>query len=928
MNSRMIGIPLEGFAEFARIVAAEGAVLLKNEADILPCTQGENVSVFGRTQIEYYRSGTGSGGAVNVEYTTNLLNGLRESGRVHVNEELATLYENWLLTHPFDNGGGGWAAEPWNQEEMPVTTKIVKKAREFSEKAVVVIGRTAGEDKDNEDVEGGYRLTERETKMLQAVCQEFDQVVVVLNVGAIIDMHWAENPAWKSQIKGILYVWHGGIEGGNAAADVITGKVTPSGKLTDTIAHSIQDYPSTTNYGSETSNLYQEDIYVGYRYFETFAPEKVQYEFGFGLSYAEFDQKVSEAAVVRRQEEIILEFEVTVTNTGENEGKEVVQIYGEAPQGVLGRPARELVAFQKTHLLRPGGSQTLSFAIPLTTLATYDDSGATGHKSAYVLEAGLYRFHVGNSVRNTSVLSVEGKDGYELSSLLVVKELEEAMAPVQEYTRMRPGTRREDGTYNLEYERVPVRSVDLAARIASRLPQEYAQTGNQGIHLKDVKEEKATMEAFVAQLSDHELATLVRAEGMSSPKVTQGTASAFGGMSDSLFAYGIPVGCCADGPSGIRMESGLKATQVPIGTLLASTWNRDLVEELYVLEGKELLRNEIDSLLGPGLNIHRNPLNGRNFEYFSEDPLITGTFAAVVVKGILAGGSTATLKHFACNNQEKARSFVDSVVSERAIREIYLKGFEMAVVEGKANSIMTSYNPVNGHWAASNYDLNTTILRKEWGFDGIVMTDWWAKMNHVVEGGEATTQNTNHMVRAQNDLYMVINNNGAEVNSGNDNTEVSLLDGSLTRAELQRSAVNICKFLMHAPVFGRKQEFTEPVEVIAPVADARIEEAVSLLADTKAEPAQDKTVLLYAPDTRIYRIVVNIMSPDSNLAQSTTNVYLNDQLLTTIQTNGTDGRWILQKLGKVELKEGFYQLRLDAIKPGMQIKWIQFLEIQ
>ncbi|MGL4372908.1 MAG: glycoside hydrolase family 3 protein, partial [Turicibacter sp.] len=332
------------------------------------------------------------------------------------------------------------------------------------------------------------------------------------------------------------------------------------------------------------------------------------------------------------------------------------------------------------------------------------------------------------------------------------------------------------------------------------------------IKLQDVKKGLASLEDFVAQLSNEELATIVRGEGMSSPKVTPGTAAAFGGVSHPLLAYGIPVACAADGPSGIRMDSGHKATQVPIGTLLACSWNLELVEDLYTFEGRELVSNQIDTLLGPGINIHRHPLNGRNFEYFSEDPLITGRFAAAVTSGIKTGGSCATVKHFACNDQEAARVDVDSVVSERALREIHLKGFEMAVKDGGAVSIMTSYNPINGHWAASNYDLNTTILRGEWDYSGIVMTDWWAKMNHPMTAGAAGKEYTSYMVRAQNDLYMVVENNGAQSNVANDDTKEALANGSLTVGELQRCAMNICRFVMNALVFDREMTESEAIK--------------------------------------------------------------------------------------------------------------------
>lgn len=353
----------------------------------------------------------------------------------------------------------------------------------------------------------------------------------------------------------------------------------------------------------------------------------------------------------------------------------------------------------------------------------------------------------------------------------------------------------------MEKEAVPQQTIDLAERITENLPKEIPYTGDRKITLSDVASGKADLEAFVAQLSDSELATIVRAEGMSSPKVTPGTASAFGGVGENLYRYGIPVACAADGrpePYGERKNGYAASDRNPARMLV----NIPMMEELYVLEGEELVENQIDTLLGPGVNIHRYPLNGRNFEYFSEDPYVTGSFAAAVVRGIRKGGSSATVKHFAANNQEKARHTADAVVSERALREIYLKGL-YGGKDGGAVSIMTSYGPINGHWTASNYDLNTTILRGEWGYTGIVMTDWWACMNDVVKGGAQSRQLTSSMVRAQNDLYMVVNNNGAEINSMEDDTIASLAEGKLTRGELQRSAKNICRFILHAPVMER-----------------------------------------------------------------------------------------------------------------------------
>lgn len=928
MSSYAYGVPLEGFAEFSRKAAAEGAVLLKNDGQVLPIVNGERISVFGRTQVNYYRSGTGSGGSVNVAYTTNLLQGLRNKKDIQVNEHLASVYEKWIGQHPFDNGGGGWAAEPWHQKEMPLTDELVKEARSRSDKAIVVIGRTAGEDQDNANEPGSYLLTPEEKAMLKAVTAHFEQTAVVLNVSNIIDMSWMYDKSYANPIPCVIYAWQGGMEGGNAIADVLVGEVTPSGKLTDTIAYSIDDYPSTRNYGDEKKNLYREDIYVGYRYFETFCPDKVQFEFGYGLSYTTFKMEPEAAKITHAGETEYLEISVTVTNTGSVfAGKEVVQVYYEAPQGKLGKAAKALAAFGKTRSLQPGESQTVTVRFPVDSMASYDDGGVTGHPSAYVLEAGTYRLFVGSSVKQLVEAGVEGQGGYAVETLRIVEQLQEALAPNESFTRMRPGARKEDGSYKLIYADVPQRKHSIAERIERELPETLKQTGDQGYKLKDVHDQKVSLEAFVAQFDDEDLAAIVRGEGMSSPLVTPGTASAFGGVSEKLQHFGVPIACTADGPSGIRMDSGHKATQVPIGTLLAATWNAELVEELYELEGRELISNNVDALLGPGLNIRRNPLNGRNFEYFSEDPLITGIFAAACVRGIMKGGSNATLKHFACNNQEKHRHFVEAVVSERALREIYLKGFEIAVKQGGANSIMTAYNPVNGYWSASNYDLNTTILRKEWGFTGIVMTDWWARMNDPILGGESDMKNTGAMVRSQNDLFKVVPNYGAQFNVMDDNTISSLGNGTLTRGELQRSAMNICRFLMNAPVFFREPETEEKVPKFAANASLTPDIVQSLSDNAQVEPSAEGPVYMKVDHAGPYRIVVKLMSSDTLWSQSACNVALNGELMTTIQTNGTQGRWIQQRLAKVELEAGLYELKLDFVKPGLQIGWIAFRRV-
>lgn len=915
MSTNMFGVPVEGFSQKSKEAAAEGIVLLKNEGGMLPLTQEDKISVFGRPQIEYYRSGTGSGGAVNVEYATNILDGF-ENSNLNIDETLVEKYKEWLKDHPFDNGGGGWACEPWFQKDMPIDEAFAKEQAAKTNKALYIIGRTAGEDKDNAIWQGSYILTDEEKENLRNITKAFDNVCIVLNVSNIIDLSWINDEEYNGSIKSVIIVWQGGMEGGTAVVDVLSGAETPSGKLADTIAYSIEDYPSTKNFGNEFKNLYEEDIYIGYRYFETFAPDKVQFEFGYGLSYTTFD---IETQTVKEKTDSI-ELNVKVTNTGDKfAGKEVVQVYYEAPQGELGKPARELIAFAKTKKLAPGESQELTLEFKISDMASYDDSGVTGHKSCYVLEAGEYNIYVGNSVKNLTKINT-----YNEEELVVVEELQEAMAPTEAINIMKPGKKNADGTYEVTYVPVSTQTVDMAKRISDNLPMDMPITGDMGITLQDVRDGKATLEKFVAQLSIEEMATIVRGEGMSNPRVTRGTASAFGGMSDSLFNYGIPAVCCADGPSGLRMEG--KATQLPIGTALSATWNTELVRELYTMEGQELYRNQVDTLLGPGVNIRRNPLNGRNFEYYSEDPFLSGKMSVASTGGIKDGGAWGTIKHFALNGQESHRFKIDAVCSERAIREIYLKSFEMAVKEKTVMSLMTSYNPINGHWAASNYDLCTTILRKEWGYEGFVMTDWWAKMNDVVTGGEESNQDTRDMVRSQNDVYMVVNNNGAEINSNGDNTEAAIIEGRLTVGELQRASMNILRFILVAPVIERELIDTNVAEYFESAADAKYEvQKLANDAKIKFEGTDNATVEI--DEDAEYTIIVHISSPLPNLSQCTVNVHTNDKVMVVIQTSGTDGNWITQKLCKVKLDKGFYNLELEHVMAGMNVGYIEFKKI-
>ena len=531
-------LDLERYAVLARQATAEGCVLLENEGQALPLREGERVAVFGRMAFHYYKSGLGSGGLVNTRYVVGILDALKDCKEIRLDEKLMGIYEDWIRENPFDEGQG-WGRVPWCQKEMEVTDEMLGCARD-NDVSLVIIGRTAGEDQDNNAGPGSYCLTETEEDMIRRVCQVSKRTVVVLNVGNIIDMSWVE----KYHPQAVLYAWQGGQEGGNGVADVLTGKVCACGKLTDTIAQSIEDYPSTENFGDPFKNYYKEDIYVGYRYFETFAKDKVLYPFGYGLSYTSFGIK---AEILKNSEEE-LTVAAEVVNTGAVKGKEVVQVYAKVPQGKLGNPARRLIGFAKTGELKPGEKEEVVIVIPKYDLTSYDDSGVTGHKSCYVLEEGTYEIFVGSDVR-----SAESAGCYE-EKFRVVEKLQEACAPVEKFSRMK-AVLMPDGSYQAVTEKVPVRTVDPQERRKQNLPETLAYTGDKGYKLVDVLDGKVSMENFVAQISEEDLIAMFRGEGMCSPKVTPGTAAAFGGVTESMKALGIPVGCCAD--RSLRYSHGL-----------------------------------------------------------------------------------------------------------------------------------------------------------------------------------------------------------------------------------------------------------------------------------------------------------------------------------------------------------------------------------
>ena len=795
------------YIEKSREVVSEGCVLLENKKNVLPLKKGTKVAIFGRAQLNYYKSGTGSGGMVNVSEVIGIPEGLKASGTVTIDSELENLYKDWGKENPYEIGLG-WGAEPDSQKEMPVDDSWIERAASRNDVALVIFGRTAGEDRDIAPEGGSWKLTKAELDILRRVKAHFQKTAVILNVGNVIDMSFVA----EYGVDTLMYVWQGGQIGGLGTADVLTGKVSPSGKLTDTIARTLEDYPAYPNYGNPEHVSYEEDIYVGYRYFETAAKDKVLYPFGYGLSYTSFSitpsgcvSKASSNAAkcctvepVHYNEPPVVKLTVTVTNTGAAAGKETVQIYAGLPQGKLGKPARTLVAFKKTRLLTPGEAQELAFSIDTRTLASFDDTGATGNESCFVLESGLYTLYAGADVRSAKKVTE-----FTIDSTLVTEQLSKALAPVKPLNRLKAV---EDKT-----------SETGIAFVRENVP---ASTPYQNNHRKenlakvheDVKkllEKGDALASVLNKLTDDDLACIIRGEGMGSPKVTPGTAAAFGGVSPHLAKLGIPCGCCSDGPSGMRLDSGAEAFSLPNGTLQACTFNPELITELYTLTGWEMLYNKVDILLGPGMNIRRYPLNGRNFEYFSEDPYVTGVMAAATVKGLHNAGVSGAMKHFCCNNQETGRLGLDVTVSERALREIYLKGFEIAVKSG-ADVIMTAYGSTNSMWAAGNFDLVTRILRNEWGFKGFVMTDWWAAINS--EGAAPGKTDFAQMARAQNDVYMTTPDGARNLHG--DNTISSLKEGSLERDELLRNAANIISFLEGTHAKRRLSGTDDTVEII------------------------------------------------------------------------------------------------------------------
>jgi beta-glucosidase len=732
--------------ELSKNAAKEGMVLLKNNQQVLPLRKGTKVAIFGKGSIDYVKGGGGSGD-VTVEYITNLYTGMKAlKDRVSVFEELSEFY----LENVKDQYAGG--AVPGMTAEPAVPEDLLKKARAFTDTAVITICRFSGEGWDRKSIvdtknknlweqeaafakksaelfeNGDFYLTNAETAMVNKVKENFPKVIVVMNVGGMVDTGWFVK---DDEIQSVLMAWQGGMEGGLAAAELLCGMGNPSGKLSDTFANKLDDYPSSHNFHeSEDYVDYTDDIYVGYRYFETIpgAAEKVNYPFGFGLSYTSFDWSV----VAAYEQNGLFRADINVTNTGSLAGKEVIQIYAGAPQGLLGKPAKSLAAFQKSRLLMPGESQQLRLEFSVDSLASYDDLGKV-QKSAYILEAGDYVFYAGTSVRDAAKPFFV----YRVSQNRIVKQLTSKIEPTSLKERMladgsfeqlslsKPHDSEECGIEKLADDLTEGQSAPVRALASNHL---WKQPYKKGVRpFIEVAEGNMTMDEFLAQMTDEEVAHLLGGQ----PNTGVANTFGYGNMPE----YGIPNVMTADGPAGLRIIShcGVNTTAWPCATLLACTWDNEIVYAVGEAGAKEVKENNIAVWLTPAVNIHRSPLCGRNFEYYSEDPFLAGKLASAMVNGIQSQHIGATVKHFALNNKETNRKNSDSRVSERAAREIYLKAFEIIVKEADPWSIMSSYNIINGYRASENRELLEDILRSEWGFKGMVTTDWWTCGEHYKE---------------------------------------------------------------------------------------------------------------------------------------------------------------------------------------------------
>lgn len=688
----------------AREAAAEGIVLLENNG-VLPM-QPQKIALYGAGSRMTVKGGSGSGD-VHERYSVTIEEGLKNAGFAFP----TTLWmDRFQEKYEADIAAWRQGLEEQVQKYSPVQTMqmfifigehpmpypactpvLADELTDETDTAIYVLSRQAGEGKDRRVEKGDYLLSNVETESLRLLRKHYKKLMLILNCGGVMDLSILD----EIPMDAVLFFGQGGMEGGNALADILTGKTCPSGCLTDTWAIRYDDYPSADTFSHRNGDLeneeYAEDIYVGYRWFDK-QGVKPRYPFGYGLSYTDFSVEVNSVT----QSGV----ELTVTNTGGSSGKKVLQIYVSKPEGALEHEVRALVGFAKTKCLGPGQRQTLSIPFRLEDIASFDES-----RSAFVLEAGEYRVKLNDTAAGSFCVEAERVlETVESIGTKSGKPVSQTVSPKAAAVLKQLGDRDKirlvvGGGYD-------IRCYNNVMGAAGRTCTKLLKKGIPNIAMSDGP----------AGLNVNQLSTLTRnavpryPEGL--PKDWQ-----WGWLAKANpFLRKIP----GKGKTVYRYM-----TAWPSETVQAQTWNTELLEEIGKAVGREMLEIGVSVWLAPGLNIHRNPLCGRNFEYYSEDPVVSGKMAAAVTRGVQSvGGVGVSQKHFCCNNQEDNRMEVSANVSQRALREIYLRAFRIAVTEGKPWTVMSSYNRVNGKHVCNTYDLLTRVLRQEWGFEGLVMSDW------------------------------------------------------------------------------------------------------------------------------------------------------------------------------------------------------------
>lgn len=800
-------------AAVARQIAGEGIVLLENRG-ALPLSANTPIALYGEGAACTVKGGVGSG-EVNARYNVTIWEGLENAGYPVTTEKWLKAYQDLLSnTHTkyladMRKKAGFLSfsvihdllSQPFkNPEGMPITKEYLSSAKDT---CVYVVTRQSGEEMDRKPEKGDFLLTDTEIKNIHTCAAHYAKMILVINIGGYIDLTPLEDIVFDA----VVFFGQQGQEGGNALADVMSGKVTPSGHLSSTWPRSYGDVPfgdqfSTLN-GNTDEEEYREGVYVGYRYYDSFdvAP---RYPFGYGLSYTSFARK---ATATMSGTEVTVK--VTVTNTGKAPGKDVAQVYVSSPAGRLDKPYQALAGFAKTKLLQPGEQQTVTVHFPMTDLASFDD-----RKNQFVLETGDYILRVGAHSRDTRPVAL-----IRLDAEAIVSE-HAAICPKQKpFEELKATTKQEALPENL-----PVLPLKAASFTARRF--EY----------KDPEPvTDATVQKELDRLKDSELHYLCAGSGVdiALPKhhgfIIPG---ACGYSTGSLEKKGIPAISFCDGPAGLRlfdecvitgntvrmtkpvMESFAILPKVmrsvivkkpkegkmlyqyptafPVGMSVAQTWNVDMAELYGQTVQKEMEEFGAECWLAPGMNIHRNPLCGRNYEYYSEDPLLSGLMAGSVTRGVQSRpGYGVTMKHYCCNNQEINRMRISENVGQRALREIYLKNFMIAIRACEPKAIMTSYNKINGVYSAENHDTVTKVLRNEWGFRGLVMTDWTTD-KYLLNSAKA--------MQAGVDVMM------PGIASDHKQITAALKSGELTAETLRRNASFMLKAITDSRLYQRKYQ--------------------------------------------------------------------------------------------------------------------------